>query len=182
MTAGNPERRSYNESIAATQITHACIDYTGGPTQITQNFPKENCPQGIRSQVFFPSCWDGVNLDTDDHQSHMAYPNQGDSGVCPDSHPNPMVSIFYEFTWDTNVFANDWYDGEQPFVLSMGDQSGYGFHGDFVSSVLLLPSLMTNTDGFLIRSMAGGLAYSNLPSRLALTAMTTPLTLTIVQF
>src|SRR5262249_38669487 len=33
------------------------------------------CPQGtgLRLHVRFPSCWDGKNLDSADHKSHMAY-------------------------------------------------------------------------------------------------------------
>lgn len=65
----------------------------------------------------------------------MSYPagSHYDSGVCPDTHPVPLISLFYEFMFDTGKFANDWYGNSQPFVFSMGDNTGYGFHGDFVS-------------------------------------------------
>jgi hypothetical protein len=36
-----------------------------------------------------------------------------------------------------------WWDDKQPFVFAMGDGTGYGFHGDFVSfvfsSLFILP-------------------------------------------
>ena len=134
MTAGNPERRNYNDSTAEQAITHVCLNYAGpAPVPEAAPLPSKPCPNGVRSQVYFPSCWDGVNLDSEDHQSHMAYPSQYNSGVCPDSHPNPMISIFYEFIFGTDTFANNWYGDKQPFVYSMGDDTGYGLHGDFVS-------------------------------------------------
>jgi hypothetical protein len=34
--------------------------------------------------VNFPSCWNGTDLDSDDHMSHMAYPV---NGVCPEGYP-----------------------------------------------------------------------------------------------
>lgn len=34
--------------------------------------------------VRFPDCWDGVDVDSDDHRSHTAY---SDGGRCPGSHP-----------------------------------------------------------------------------------------------
>lgn len=40
--------------------------------------------QKIVQHFFFPNCWDGVNLDSPDHTSHMAYSY---NGTCPASHP-----------------------------------------------------------------------------------------------
>jgi hypothetical protein len=40
-----------------------------------------------------------------------------------------------EIVWDTSGFndPNEWpEDGSQPFVLSTGDNTGYGQHGDYV--------------------------------------------------
>jgi len=49
----------------------------------TKNFPKSTCGGGWRVTVTFPSCWDGKNLDSPDHRSHVAYPASGtfESGV-----------------------------------------------------------------------------------------------------
>lgn len=40
--------------------------------------------QALKAQIHFPSCWDGVRLDSPDHRAHMAFPT---GGVCPVSHP-----------------------------------------------------------------------------------------------
>ena len=80
-------------------------------------------------QVFFPSCWDGVNLDSDDHKSHMSYPIQNyNGGDCPDSHPVQLVSLFYEMFVNVGDFP---YNGAGTWALANGDLTGYGFHGDF---------------------------------------------------
>lgn len=130
MLAGNPFLRNYTDTVEQQAISYACLGVSGPQTP---GFPTQNCPDGLRTQVFFPSCWDGVNLDSPDHKSHMAYPSQYNSGFCPQSHPKRFISIFYEVIWNTPDFADLWYDGHQPFVLSNGDDLGYGYHGDFVN-------------------------------------------------
>ena len=132
MTAGNPERRDYDASAAQQAITHVCLQGPGGD-HVPEGpaLPSKPCTNGVRSQVYFPSCWDGKNLDSANHQSHMAYPSSYNGGKCPDTHPNPMISIFFEFIFDTAKF--EWYGDTQPFVYAMGDTTGYGLHGDFLN-------------------------------------------------
>jgi hypothetical protein len=133
MVAGNPMRRSYNAtSLNDKAISYACLSEPGGPE--TPYFPTKdrNCVNGLRLQVFFPSCWDGVNLDTPDHKAHVAYPSGVSLGDCPTSHPVRLQAIFFEAFYSVSAFPHG--DGKrQPFVLSCGDPTGYGFHGDFLS-------------------------------------------------
>ncbi|KAH6880307.1 hypothetical protein BKA70DRAFT_190458 [Coprinopsis sp. MPI-PUGE-AT-0042] len=108
----------------------------------TVNLPNKPCPAGIRANLFFPACWDGKNLDSADHSSHVAFfegrvdPNAGMilmEGTCPSTHPVRMPLLFFETAWDTRQFNSQWpKDGSQPLVLSMGDPTGYGHHGDYV--------------------------------------------------
>lgn len=105
-----------------------------------EGFPPQPCPGGIRSNVLYPTCWDGKNLDSPNHQDHVAYPTAGPSnflstGNCPASHPIKIPQLMLEIVWDTTQFNNkaDWpADGSQPFYLSTGDNTGYGQHGDYV--------------------------------------------------
>ncbi|KAK4168447.1 hypothetical protein QBC43DRAFT_341647 [Cladorrhinum sp. PSN259] len=108
-----------------------------------EGLPPKACPGGIRSNVLYPTCWDGKNLDSPDHKSHVAYPITGPhtftalgtGGQCPESHPVRIPQLMLEIVWDTTAFndPNDWpEDGSQPFVLSTGDTTGYGQHGDYV--------------------------------------------------
>jgi hypothetical protein len=61
--------RTQNESdFTQTSILMMCI-YDGGTTE-HPGFPTRPCDT-IRAEVYFPSCWDGKNLDSPDHQSHV---------------------------------------------------------------------------------------------------------------
>ncbi|KAK0732289.1 hypothetical protein B0H67DRAFT_478423 [Lasiosphaeris hirsuta] len=112
-----------------------CFD----PKLDTETFPAGPC-YGIRSNIHFPTCWDGKNLDTPNHQDHVAYPVRGPStfaatAECPASHPVKIPQLMLEIVWDTQGFNDPaiWpEDGSQPLVLSTGDTTGYGQHGDYV--------------------------------------------------
>ena len=54
--------------------------------------------EALRLHVTFPSCWDGRNLDSLDHKSHMAYPSRG---LCPASHPVPVPAITLIYRYPT---------------------------------------------------------------------------------
>ncbi|KAI9742159.1 MAG: hypothetical protein M1818_004059 [Claussenomyces sp. TS43310] len=130
MTAGDPLLRSYNGTAEQQAISFACL---GTQTAEAHELPNYNCPNGLRAQIFFPSCWDGVQLDSPDHKSHMSYPSIYNAGHCPPSHPKRFVSIFYEVIWNVDAFRGMWYGDSQPFVLSTGDKTGYSYHGDFIN-------------------------------------------------
>lgn len=108
----------------------------------TQALPTQPCKGGIRSNILFPTCWDGKNLDSPNHKSHVAYPTGGplnflptNGGTCPSTHPVKIPQLMYEVVWDTTPFNDKslWpEDGSQPFYLSYGDNTGLGQHGDYV--------------------------------------------------
>ncbi|GAB7351152.1 hypothetical protein MBLNU459_g1605t1 [Dothideomycetes sp. NU459] len=93
----------------------------------TKDYLDANCLDGIRLELMFPSCWNGKDLDSSDHRSHVAFPDLVMTGSCPDGFGTKLPSLFYETIWNTAAFAG--VDGE--FVLSTGDPTGYGYHGDF---------------------------------------------------
>ncbi|KAK3069193.1 hypothetical protein LTR53_012654, partial [Teratosphaeriaceae sp. CCFEE 6253] len=136
MVAGDPFARypTGKQAAPGLAVSFVCLDYSGTSSQ-TSWLPNKNCPDGLRAQVYFPSCWYGVNLDSADHTSHMAYPiGQYDNGPCPASHPNQTISIFYEVIYNTGAFADRWWSKEHhPFVFAQGDRTGFGFHGDFIN-------------------------------------------------
>lgn len=82
-------------------------------------FIDEYCPDGIRMELMFPSCWDGVNVFTEDN-THVAYPDLVMTGDCPSGYPIRLPSLFYETIWDMAAFPG--VDGE--FVISNGDPTG----------------------------------------------------------
>lgn len=86
-----------------------------------------NCPVGddLVLVVEFPQCWDGVNLDSPDHKSHMSYATNG----CPASHPVPLPLITFNIhtpVTEPNQVMN--------WRLSSDNYSGpagYSMHGDW---------------------------------------------------
>ncbi|MEU8151250.1 DUF1996 domain-containing protein [Nonomuraea sp. NPDC048901] len=54
---------------------------TGFTDRITDKYPI--CPSGSRLTRIFdqPSCWEGQNIDSANHRTHLTFPN--DSGACP---------------------------------------------------------------------------------------------------
>jgi hypothetical protein len=139
MLVGNPSYRNREQARAFRQLTYTCMENQGTRAPETLDFPKRFCRVGIMANHRFPTCWDGVNLDSPDHQRHVSYPESGtfeSGGPCPASHPVKIPQLMLETVWDTSSFNNkaDWPENadEQPFVWSSGDKSGYSTHADYV--------------------------------------------------
>jgi len=136
MVAGDPYRRTQNNSdFAQKAIAIMCL----GTNQEHAGWPTTRCNQ-FRAEVYFPSCWDGKNIDTPNHHDHVAYPAIGDynGGVCPKSHPKAIFSLFYEFFFDTSPFTDI-----DHFCFANGDPTAYGYHGDFMMGWLDRDKLQT---------------------------------------
>lgn len=158
MIAGDQSRRSYTagnvemvdppksewaslnqtsqDILAQRALGFNCLDYSGTTEASLYRhfFPNKeyldaNCPDGIRFELMFPSCWNGVDLDSSNHRDHMAYPDLVMSGDCPEGFTTRVPSLFYETIWNTAAFASR--SGQ--FVVSNGDIEGFAYHGDFMS-------------------------------------------------
>ncbi|KAI1084590.1 hypothetical protein F5B20DRAFT_567999 [Whalleya microplaca] len=132
MTVGTPTA----DSKYGPGLKFVCLQDKATRFPELDDFPTTQCTGGIMTVHHFPACWDGKNLDSADHQSHMyntvkdAFQN---SGPCPDTHPIRVPQVAYETLWDTTQFNSLWpTDGSQPFTLSYGDNKGYGTHADYV--------------------------------------------------
>lgn len=70
----------------------------------------------------FPDCWDGENVDSDDHKSHMAH--SGPDG-CPDDHPVavPELEFVVEYPF--------WGD---PSGLRLASGETFTAHADFFNA------------------------------------------------
>lgn len=122
------------------------------------------CPAGSQLNIRYqaPSCWNGIDLDSANHKSHMAYPV---NGVCPSSHPVPVPMIEVKLAWpvDGDLSAID-------LATMMGASS---FHFDFMNGwdqgVLgalvehcINGGLQCNPQGFdLYKPWAGGVLDDN---------------------
>jgi len=143
MLAGNPSLRSYSNTLEQRAVNFVCL---GNEGPHTNNMPDKNCPNGLRSQIVFPSCWNGKDLDSPNHKSHVAYPSAMDNGYCPPTHPKRFITLFVEIVWQVDAFKDKWpIPSKNPFVFANGDPTGYGYHGDFVNGwdVNVLQSAIT---------------------------------------
>jgi hypothetical protein len=77
--------------------------------------------------VEFPQCWNGLDVDSGDHRSHMAYPK---SGQCPSSHPVPIPAITFNIPYRVPQEGTDgWRLVSDSYDASKA--GGYSAHGDW---------------------------------------------------
>ncbi|MEV0848564.1 DUF1996 domain-containing protein [Streptomyces sp. NPDC049954] len=102
-----------------------------GESYFNTEFPA-SCPTGQDVQLNLrfqaPSCWDGKNLDTPDHTSHMAYPvvKEGtNNNVCPADHPVALPMIEFKMAWPVNGDTSK---------LRLASGAAHTFHYDFFNA------------------------------------------------
>lgn len=80
------------------------------------------CTDQLRAHIIFPNCWDGENLDSPDHKSHMAYSSDG---VCPADHPVALPRLTIAVGWNATP---------APASVSLSSGPAYTMHADFLNS------------------------------------------------
>jgi len=98
--------------------------------------PPTQCDSGIMvMSLMFPNCWDGVNLDSADHRSHMSYPV---NSRCPASHPVnlPRLESFFRYIVGTGPIG----------TITLDSGPYYTAHQDFFNAWdrVTLQTLVTN--------------------------------------
>ncbi|KAN0095816.1 protein of unknown function (DUF1996) domain containing protein [Hyaloscypha variabilis] len=136
MTVGNPATNA-TEGAKHIGLSYNCLQTLLNRGPGMRDFPTKPCPAGIFVTHHFPACWDGVNLDSPDHQSHMFNTIDLDGFTnappCPSSHPVRVPQVTYETVWDTTQFSKLWKSGDpNPFVWSFEGDSGFGTHADYM--------------------------------------------------
>ena len=102
---------NYNKAPEGSRYRHFLPD---------KDYMDANCANGIRAEIFFPSCWNGEDVSSPDHKSHVAYPSMIDGGECPKGYETRLPSLFYETIWNTYKFKG--VAGQ--FTWSNGDPTG----------------------------------------------------------
>jgi len=134
-----------------------------GNSSFNWDFPTVTCPTGSKLNVRYqaPSCWNGHDLDSADHKSHMAYPV---NAQCPPDHPVPVPMIEVKLSWPVDGNLSD---------VAFSSGRGYSFHYDFFNAwdppVLkalvehcINGGLQCNPRGFdLYKTWAGGVLDDN---------------------
>ena len=109
-----------------------------GGTQAQSDFPtavqcvRTNAGAQLEIRMEAPSCWDGVNLDSPDHRSHVAYPSCGSWGYprCDAQHPSVIPTYTYAAFY--TLLSTD--DGDIHLASDeMNDTKprGWSFHVDY---------------------------------------------------
>jgi hypothetical protein len=84
-------------------------------------------------EIFFPSCWDGRNLDSPDHKSHMSYNawSTERGWHCPGSHPVAIPQITFNVIYGVPEAgaATRWRLASDAYSTSL--PGGYSSHGDW---------------------------------------------------
>ena len=97
MFIGDIAARTLAEAAKFRQLTYTCMDtWTTRAPEMTL-FPNRTCKEGILTSLRFPTCWDGKNLDSPDHMSHMSYPETGTFvGLVSFFRRNTLCSLLWE--------------------------------------------------------------------------------------
>lgn len=137
MLVGNPAARSSKDRAKSGTLTYSCLTSLSSRPIGKSSMPTEPCAAGIMANIRFPQCWNGKDLDSDDHRSHVASASAKveSGGECPADFPVLLPEIYMEVIWDTTPFNDPaiWpEDGSQPFVWSQGDLTGFGAHADYI--------------------------------------------------
>jgi hypothetical protein len=97
-----------------------------------------SCPAGseLTVDIRFPMCWNGRDVDSADHRSHMAYGTGGSGwitalGGCPASHPIhvPEYTLIAVFKSDGN--SQNWYASSDRMPGMAAQPNGSTFHADW---------------------------------------------------
>jgi hypothetical protein len=89
----------------------------------------QRCEDGteLRLQLHFDPCWDGENLSSSDHRSHLASLTEG--GACPQSHPVLLPELTVEVRYPTGGTGGIT-PGQGSEGLTLASGPALGGHGD----------------------------------------------------
>ncbi len=121
MIAGDMAASATNKQ-ATSVAAWACT--VSGDEKEVQNVPR--CTgDSLRLRIVFPDCWDGKNLDSADHKSHVAYSR---SGKCQSGWvPVPQITIGLRYWYSDGL-------GRDPSKVTLSSGNAYNGHADFFNS------------------------------------------------
>ena len=133
MIIGNAKAKSPQENP---QLGKDIIFKCGPGSTTDLPAPPTQCSSGIMVvSLRFPNCWDGKNLDSPDHKSHMAYPA---GSRCPSTHPVvlPRIESFFRYKVGTAPIG----------TITFSSGPYYTAHQDFFNAwdPAVLQKLVTN--------------------------------------
>ena len=148
MIAGNHMAGPGNEQDTAIVRWHCQSWESSDATnpRWSTSIPECLAPDRVRMDIFFPSCWNGTDLDSADHKSHLTYPvstSTFPNGTsCPASHPVPIirVSFHYAFGVTPDVYdpvtetSKGWRLASDSYDPTDSTPGGISLHGDWFNA------------------------------------------------
>ena len=116
-------------------VSFSCDGPTAAPQSSYKNFEEAQAGCGVGNRIGVrisaPDCWDGKNLDSPDHRSHVAYASYGPGYYkCPTSHPY-VIPQFTMGAWFTQAAGESYSLVSDHMDTSPGHKRGDTFHADF---------------------------------------------------
>lgn len=93
-----------------------------GATRASRFVPACRAGQRLGARVVFPDCWDGRNLDSPNHRTHVAYSWKR---RCPRTHPVELMQVSMLVTWPTRPRSG------ASVTLAGGHLPATAMHADF---------------------------------------------------
>lgn len=125
-----------NSDPAKTTSSYICMgpngENPGHTATITRAVAKGTCRKGgtLIMSIPFPHCWDGINLDSPNHASHMAFPvfdAAKNTHACPATHPRVLPNMSFNIGYP---IPDD--DAVKNWKLSSDKgEAGTSGHGDY---------------------------------------------------
>ncbi len=120
----------------AKRVRFGCV-VEAMPSRLGNMVPK--CGDGYFTiGITFPDCWNGVDLDSVDHRSHMAYSHDG---RCPETHPVGTTRLRVFFAYPKP-------DPDSALTLSSGDL--HTAHADFFNA--WDPQMLAETTAYCLNA------------------------------
>ncbi len=135
MVVGSDFKGGYTQGMRTDegrQISFSCGTSNPGRAYLVEAL--DDCAVGatLYIAVVFPDCWDGKNLDTPDHRSHVAYGSYGSWGYlrCPVSHPYNMTNLTVkpEYTVTAALKASGRLSSDE---MNPSRPAGWSIHFDY---------------------------------------------------
>jgi hypothetical protein len=107
---------------------------TSGGTVTEPGSIPTNCAPGdeaLQMSVVFPQCWNGQDLDSADHKSHMSYPDNPNG--CPASHPVALSQITINVRYPVQTTGDTQFYRLSSDMYSTSKPGGLSAHGDWMN-------------------------------------------------
>ncbi len=141
--AGDPTSQTADTYYAGVKVVSKRWSCQGQANVMYGNaIPDCDVGAHLQLEIFMPQCWDGVNLDSPDHKSHMSYgvpvlnkpvdpahPNWTHT-ECPITHPAVLPGISFQIAYPTVTVAHTTSKWRLVSDLNMTNPAGWTAHGD----------------------------------------------------